>query len=114
MAKKICVDLDGTLCTNTKGEYEKAIPLKEAISKINYLYDKGNYIIIYTARYMGTSRGDVKKVYKTGYQFTLNQLKKWDVKFNELIMGKPEYDLIIDDKCITFDKNWFKKKINLI
>ena len=35
------------------------------------------------------------------------QLKKWKVKFHKLIMGKPSYDLFIDDKAYGFKKNWY-------
>lgn len=109
MKKKFCFDLDGTICTNTFGDYKNAKPLTGPIQKINELYDEGNYILIYTARYMGKMNGDEKKVKKFGYDFTLHQLKEWKVKFNELKMGKPEYDVIVDDKSIFFDTNWFKK-----
>ena len=51
-----------------------------------------------------------------GFQFTKKQLKKWGVKYHKLIMGKPSYDLIIDDKSIFFKKKWnnllLKKKLN--
>ena len=40
---------------------------------------------------------------------TRKQLKKWDLKYHELIFGKPSYDLFIDDKSIFFNKNWVKK-----
>ena len=53
--KSYCFDLDGTLCTNTEGEYAQALPLPERILKVNELYDKGNKILIYTAR--GTVTG---------------------------------------------------------
>ena len=29
-------------------------------------------------------------------------------KFHELIMGKPSYDILVDDKEINFQKNWLK------
>ena len=51
--------------------------------------------------------GDQKKILvklKRGYKFTLNQLVKWNVKFNKLIMGKPSYDIFIDDKAFGFKK----------
>ena len=35
------------------------------------------------------------------------QLKKWRVKYHKLIFGKPSYDLLVDDKCIFFKKNWY-------
>ena len=44
-----------------------------------------------------------------------NQLKNCKFDFHELILGKPSYDLLIDDKVLGFKKNWvkqFKKTIN--
>jgi hypothetical protein len=32
---------------------------------------------------------------------TEKQLKKWKVKYHELRMGKPYYDLFIDDKNVN-------------
>ena len=34
------IDIDGTICTNTNGNYEKAIPYKDRIDKVNKLYVK--------------------------------------------------------------------------
>ena len=42
-------DIDGTICTNSHGEYEKAKPIYDRISKVNQLYDLGNTIIFQTA-----------------------------------------------------------------
>ena len=103
-----CFDLDGTLCTNTEGEYENAQPLYEAIKKVNNLYNS-NYIIIFTARYMGKSKGDIQKAKNMGYQLTLNQLYEWRVKFDELIFGKPYYDIIVDDKSFNYSNDWINK-----
>ena len=50
-----CFDIDGTICTNTDGDYEQAVPFKEVIKKINSLYDMGYKIIFFTAR--GTTTG---------------------------------------------------------
>lgn len=108
MKKKICFDLDGTLCTNTFGSYEQANPINKAIDKVNELYENGNYIIVFTARYMGKSKGDAKKAYEIGYSFTKNQIDKWGLKYHELILGKPEYDIIIDDKSIFYKDNWYE------
>jgi uncharacterized HAD superfamily protein len=44
------VDIDGTICTNTNGKYEKAVPFPSNIKKVNDLYDEGNEIIYWTAR----------------------------------------------------------------
>jgi hydroxymethylpyrimidine pyrophosphatase-like HAD family hydrolase len=44
-----CFDFDGTLCTNTEGDYENAKPLHKRIEKVNELYAQGHKIIIFTA-----------------------------------------------------------------
>jgi carbamoyl-phosphate synthase large subunit len=93
--KIFCIDIDGTLCTeNTL--YEDAQPIKKVIKKINSLY-KNNTIILFTAR--GAASGyDWKPL-------TEKQLKKWKVKYHNLIMGKPYADYYIDNKAINV-LNW--------
>ena len=96
-----CFDLDGTICSNTDGEYEKAEPYLDRISIVNNIYEQGHTIIINTAR--GS---------KTGidwFSFTENQLKGWGVKFNSLYVGKKiDADIFIDDKAVS-DKVFFEK-----
>jgi CMP-N,N'-diacetyllegionaminic acid synthase len=105
--KKLCFDIDGVICKTFKNKYEFSKPDYKVIKIINKLYDNGNYIIIFTARYMGRNNQKISKAKKQGYAFTLNQLKIWNVKFHKLIFGKPSYDLIIDDKGLGFKKNWY-------
>ena len=38
-----------------------------------------------------------------GFKLTKIQLT-WNVKYHKLILGKPTYDLIIDDKALGYDK----------
>jgi|TARA_B100001057_G_C22401985_1_gene776311 histidinol phosphatase-like enzyme len=106
--KKICFDLDGVICTTINADYRKSQPKKEIINLINKLYKK-YYILIFTARYMGRSKENVKLAKKKGYKFTLKQLQDWNLKFHELKFGKPSYDIIVDDKSFDFKKNWHKK-----
>ena len=61
---------------------------------------------------MGRTNGNVEKVNKIGYKFTFSQLKKWGVNFHTLILGKPSYDLLVDDKAYNYDDSW-KKKIKI-
>lgn len=107
--KIICFDLDGVLCTNTFGDYEKAIPIKKAILKANFLYNKGYVIKIFTARFMGKNNEIINKAYEEGYEFTKTQLATWGIKYHELIMGKPTYDIIIDDKQFGYNEDWITK-----
>lgn len=92
-------DIDGTLCTNTNGDYKKAKPYKKRINNINYLYEEGNIIIFYTSR--GSSTGIEWS------KFTELQLKKWKVNYHKLLMGKPEYDVFVCDKAIN-SEDFFK------
>ncbi len=96
--KTYVIDIDGTICTNTEGEYEKAKPYKERIKKINKLYNEGHKIIMFTARGYTT---------KINWEvFTRKQLKNWGLKFHELILNKPFGNFYIDDKGIK-DSHFF-------
>ena len=91
--KNYCFDLDGTLCTNTEGEYEDAVPFIDRIAKVNELFEEGSNILIYTAR--GTVTGiDWRKL-------TEKQLAEWGVKYHELRLGKPFADIYIDDRAMS-------------
>ena len=106
--KKFCFDLDGVICKTVGNDYKNSKPIKRAIAKVNFLYSKGHYIIIYTSRFMGRSKENAKKAHKRGYKSTLTQLNSWDLKFHKLIMGKPSFDIYVDDKAIGFKENWHK------
>jgi capsule biosynthesis phosphatase len=106
--KIICFDLDGVICNQTEGDYENAIPDREAIKIINRLYDQGNRIIVSTSRFMGRNKNNIIATYKEGYEFTLKQLKGWKVKFHELNMGKPRCDALVDDRAVFFERDWKK------
>jgi len=103
-------DIDGTVCTNTKGEYEKASPFLDRIQLINKLYDDGHKIIMFTARGMARHNGNVNKAFQQFYHLTSDQLKGWGLKFHELKLGKPAADIFIDDKG-TNDEDFFRTNI---
>lgn len=96
----IYVDIDETIC-NTPEEsrdYNKAVPMIERINKINNLYDEGHTIVYWTAR--GSLTGIDWR------ELTERQLKEWGAKHHDLKLGKPYYDLFIDDKNIN-SNNYF-------
>lgn len=87
-------DCDGTICTQVDGaDYTQAQPIQDMIDIINHLYRNGYTIKIYTSR--GQTTGIDQE------EFTKEQLKKFGVRYHELVMGKTQYDLLIDDKSIT-------------
>ena len=87
------IDIDGTICTNTNGKYEACGPYVHRIKYVNKLYSLGHTIKLFTAR--GATSG------KDWRELTEKQLKDWGVDYHELIMGKPHYDIHIDDKSIN-------------
>ena len=90
----IVVDIDGTICTqddkNDFAGYTEAKPIQENIDKINKLYKKGNTIIYWTAR--GTVTGI------NWLDLCRAQLEDWGCLYHDVRVGKPQYDLWIDDK----------------
>jgi hypothetical protein len=90
---KYIVDIDGTICTVTNGDYINAEPYLSRISHFNMLYDAGNEIHYWTAR--GSITGN------NWEKLTLNQLHEWGVKYTTAKVGKPAYDIWIDDKAFN-------------
>lgn len=89
-----CFDLDGTLCDENKNlDYTKSKPFLEMIRLVNTLYENGHTIKIFTGR--GASTGIDWK------DFTVKQLKNWEIKYHEFITGKPHHDIYIDNKCLN-------------
>jgi hypothetical protein len=92
---KYMVDIDGTICSNTNGDYEKAEPHVTRIQHFNELYNLGFEVHYWTAR--GGTTG------KDWSELTTQQLKQWGVKYTSLSFKKPSYDLWIDDKAINVE-----------
>lgn len=94
-----CFDIDGTICSNTDGDYMNANPYEDRIKHVNQLFDKGNKVIFMTAR--GSSTG------VDWSEFTHLQLRQWGVKFHEVHFRKPFAHLHIDDKAQNSESyNW--------
>ena len=102
----IFVDIDHTICKTPEGlDYTLAVPLPERIKKINKLFDQGHTIIYWTARGSGTGL-DWSEV-------TEKQFEEWKVKHHELRLGKPVYDVFIDDTNVNAESffksvEWFE------
>ena len=96
------VDIDETICNTPlidgKARYDLSFPIIERINKINNLFRQGHTIIYWTAR--GSSSGINQ------YQITRQSLEDWGALYTELRLGKPTYDIWIDDKAIN-DKSFF-------
>lgn len=100
---QIIIDMDGTICTEMR-QFSRCLaePKADAVETINELYDAGNTIIIYSARTW------------VEYEMTVDWLKRYGVKYHQLIMGKPIGDVWIDDRAITAKDNWKEIREQLI
>jgi hypothetical protein len=88
---KIYVDIDNTICKTQGNDYKNAIPIPENIAKINKYWEEGHTVIYWTAR-GGTTGINLR-------DFTIDQLKKWGCKCDDVLTGKPGFDLFIDDRA---------------
>ncbi len=99
---KVYVDIDGTVAEHSGLEYENAQPIPKRISEVNQLFNDGHEVYYWTAR--GTVSGiDYTKL-------TTDQLDSWGALRTGLIMGKPAFDVFVDDKA--FNSNNFQEFIN--
>ena len=104
--KIIAFDLDDVLCYRTSNEgdlekYKSCKPIKSMINILNKCKSKGYKIIIYTSRGMTVFKGNRDLIYDNLFDTTTKQLKEWGVNYDQLIMGKVHYDLLIDDKALN-------------
>jgi CMP-N,N'-diacetyllegionaminic acid synthase len=100
--KTVCFDIDGVLCSQVEHDYADAAPNREMIALVNSLYDSGVRIVLHTSRFMGRAKGDADEARRLGLDFTRRQLESWGLRYHELFMGKPRYDLLVDDRSIFY------------
>ncbi len=98
MSKTFIFDIDGTITNEPNIHFKKfnqATPNWKMIQKINELSEE-NEIIFFSSRY------------EEDREITLDWLKKYNIKYHKLILGKPLGDYYIDDKNISI-QNFLKE-----
>lgn len=105
---KIFIDIDNTIFYTKGNLYSQSKPNRINIDKANKLYYQGHTITYWTAR--GCKSGKTAEY----FDLTYKQLTEYGVKFHELRMGKPHFDLFIDDKNINAINGWNDDNINNI
>lgn len=99
--KTFVFDLDRTLIEDTN---TNPVGILKNIEFCNGLYNLGHKIIIHTSRGMLSNNNNVQEIEKKYRKKIENILAKNNIKYNELIFGKPFADIYIDDKSInSFD-----------
>lgn len=99
----IAVDWDGTVVTNDYPKMGEFLP--GAVDTINWLYDRGDYIIIWTCRYLYNDIADMKQKLKSGRikYHCINQNHP-SVKFHP--WPKIYADVYIDDRNLGGFPGW--------
>lgn len=90
------VDIDNTICRTKGMDYANAKPIRKHIDKMNGLYNLGFDVVYYTSRGVG-SGVDYREL-------TERQLKNWGVKYTELRLDKPVFDVFIDDRAVSAEE----------
>ena len=108
MPNTYILDVDGTICQASLQEdgtydYPNATPFPRVIERINELHKAGNEIILFTARGMRTYEGNIEAIYENVAPVLDEWLRKHNVRFDRLIMGKPwgKNVFYIDDRGLT-------------
>ena len=100
---KLVIDLDDTISVTEHGDYVNSKPVKKTVHMIRQYKEQGFYIVIHSARNMRTYNGEVGLINVNTLPNIISWLKKNDIPFDEIIVGKPwcGYDgFYIDDKAI--------------
>ena len=96
-------DIDNTICLTRGSDYPSSKPLQYRIDHMNSLLDQGHEVHYWTAR-GGNSGIDWTDL-------TTKQLEEWGVRYTSLKMGKPSFDVFIDDKAFN-DEAFFNDNCN--
>lgn len=99
----IYLDVDGMLCPDYHERFRETWNKQrdEYIKFLNWVYDQGHKIIIYTSR--GVREKDSKAM-----DDTIKMINDWGLKYTKIDKTKPVYDFILDDKAIP-SLDLFKK-----
>ena len=99
--KTIVVDVDDTILTTINRDYENSQPMMEVIVGLRELKKAGWRIVLHTARGQGRSGGNIDLVREDVTREIETFCAKFDVPYDELILGKVWAAYYIDDRSAT-------------
>lgn len=88
--KTVVVDMDGVICEE-RPTFERSLakPVPDARDRIDDLREAGYRIIIHTARSWSELAMTEEWLYEHG------------IVYDQLVMGKPVADILVDDRAVT-------------
>lgn len=101
--KRLIVDLDDTITVTSNGDYVNSKPIQPTIDTLKRYKEEGFEIVIHSSRNMRTYEANVGKINIYTLPNIVDWLRKHDVPFDEVYVGKPwcGFDgFYIDDKSI--------------
>ncbi|WP_308400378.1 HAD-IIIC family phosphatase [Campylobacter insulaenigrae] len=101
--RQIILDLDGTLTIDNEADYQNKPINKKVLQQLRKYKKMGFKIVLFTSRNMRTYKGDIKKIQTYTLPIIIDWLKKHDVPYDDIIIGKPwcGFDgFYVDDKAI--------------
>jgi capsule biosynthesis phosphatase len=98
--KTIVVDIDDTILTTKNRDYDNSQPKMEVIVGLRALKAAGWRIVLHTARGQGRSNGNIDLVREDVAREVETFCSKFDVPYDELILGKVWAAVYLDDKAM--------------
>ena len=111
--KTIVVDIDDTILTTKNRDYENSQPKMEVIVGLRELKKAGWRIVLHTARGQGRSNGNIDLVREDVTREVETFCAKFDVPYDELILGKVWAAVYLDDKAMRPEEFAAKYKVLL-
>ena len=97
----IVIDVDDTILTTENRDYPNSKPIVQVIEKLREARSKDWRIILHTARGMGRSNGNIELVREAVIDEITSFCCKWNIPYDEIIIGKPWAAMYVDDKAVT-------------
>ncbi|AEG91969.1 hypothetical protein [Ramlibacter tataouinensis] len=100
---RLIIDLDQTITLHAGEGYANAVPNLPLIARLREYKKAGFELVIHTSRNMRTYEGNVGKINAHTLPVILEWLKRHDVPFDEVYVGKPwcgDGGFYVDDKAI--------------
>ena len=96
--KTIVFDIDGTILETPGRDYANSKPKMEVVVGLRALKEAGWTIILFTARGMGRSNGNIESVREDVTNEVTSFCEKFDVPYDTLLLGKPWAAYYVDDR----------------
>jgi capsule biosynthesis phosphatase len=103
-ARTMVIDVDDTILVTKNRDYSRSMPKMDVVFKLREAREKGWYIILFTARGMGRSNGDIESVREEVTREIESFCSRFCVPYDELMLGKPWAAMYVDDKGLRPDE----------